>query len=130
MKSIKENMCVYSLGAVTYCMIEVLFRGFTHWTMGIAGGLALLGIYKGEGKLKKKYNIVKRCVFGAFYITAIEFAIGIIVNKIFKMNVWDYSGRPMNVLGQICPVFSFFWFLLCFPACFICKGLRKAFKRR
>lgn len=126
MKHFRENLCVFSLGGAIYCIIEILFRGFTHWSMGIAGGLALLGIYKGNRKFKHM-NIFKKCFLGALYITGIEFVIGIIVNKIFKMNVWDYSAKPFNIMGQICPIFTLVWFFLCFPACFICKGLRKLF---
>lgn len=121
-------MFIYSLGAAVYCMIEILFRGFTHWSMGIAGGLALLGIYRGNEKLKKT-DIIRRCLYGAFYITGIEFFVGLLVNKVFKMGVWDYSSKPMNILGQICPLFTFCWFLLCFPAIFICDGLKKIFKK-
>ena len=52
MKRIQEIFCVYSFGAVVYCFIEVLFRGFTHWTMGLTGGAALVGIYRVNEKYK------------------------------------------------------------------------------
>ena len=39
MEKFKQNLIVYSIGAVGYGIIEVLFRGYTHWSMLIAGGL-------------------------------------------------------------------------------------------
>ena len=32
--------------------------------------------------------------------------------KKLGLDVWDYSGLPGNVLGQICPAFGLLWFLL------------------
>lgn len=129
MKKIRECFCVYSLGAIVYCLIEVLFRGFTHWTMGLTGGAALLGIY-GVNEKYKDVPLYKRCVMGCGIITFLELLVGLLVNKVFRLHVWDYSTRPLNLFGQICPLFSFFWFLLCFPACMLCKLLKKQFTSR
>lgn len=129
MKKIRECFCVYSLGAIVYCLIEVLFRGFTHWTMGLTGGAALLGIY-GVNEKYKDVPLYKRCFMGCGIITFLELLVGLLVNKVFRLHVWDYSARPLNLFGQICPLFSFFWFLLCFPACLLCKLLKKQFTSR
>lgn len=128
MKKFREYFCVYSFGALFYCLIEVLFRGFTHWTMGVTGGAALLGIYHINEKCNTR-PLWLRCSFGCLLITALELTVGLLVNRLFRWNVWDYSARRFNICGQICPLFSFFWFLLCFPACFVCKGLKKHFCR-
>ena len=50
---------------------------------------------------------------GAFIFTVVEFFVGILVNLIYKWDVWDYSHKPFNILGQVCPEYSFKWFLLC-----------------
>lgn len=126
MKKLQEYVCIYSFGAIVYCLIEVLFRGFTHWTMGLTGGAAFLGIYHINDK-RKDEPLVRRCVYGCLLITVLELAVGLLVNRVFHWNVWDYSTKRFNLFGQICPLFSFFWFLLCFPACFLCKGLKKHF---
>lgn len=126
MKRIREFFCVYSFGAVVYCLIEVLFRGFTHWSMGLTGGAALLGIYCVNEKYKHA-SIFKRCLMGCGIITVLELLVGLLVNKLFHWHVWDYSARPLNLFGQICPLFSLCWFLLSFPACMLCKLLKKQF---
>lgn len=97
--------------------------------MGLTGGAALLGIY-GVNEKYKDVPLYKRCVMGCGFITFLELFVGLLVNKVFRLHVWDYSARPLNLFGQICPLFSFFWFLLCFPACLLCKLLKKQFANR
>ena len=115
MEKLKEYTFVYLLGAVMYGLIEVAFRGFTHWTMALTGGLAFLLIYIINIKSKTR-SLLMRCLAGCVIITTLEFIVGCIVNKKFGMNVWDYSNQPGNLLGQICPLFSAIWFLISFPA--------------
>lgn len=41
--------------------------------------------------------------------TILELVAGFLINKIFKMRFWDYSNRPFNLGGYICPKFSLTW---------------------
>lgn len=112
---------VFLLGGLAYGTIEVIFRGFTHWSMLITGGICLCGIYLIETRLYLPLWV--KAGLGCILITSAEFAVGILVNRILHWNVWDYSGMRLNVLGQICPLFSFFWYLLSFPALYLCRWL-------
>jgi len=109
-------------GAVIYTMLEILWRGHTHWTMALTGGLCLLLIRLMDGKLGRMPFLL-RCVTGAIVITLIEFAVGIVVNRILGLEVWDYSDRWGNILGQICPAFTVLWFILCIPALFLTRKI-------
>lgn len=62
----------------------------------------------------KKTPLLKKCLFGAAVITAVEFIFGIIFNMVLNMNVWNYENVPLNLLGQICLPYSVLWFGLCF----------------
>ena len=42
----------------------------------------------------------------------LEFIAGIIFIKGFKVKLWDYSNMRGNILGILCPVFSFFWLVI------------------
>lgn len=42
----------------------------------------------------------------------LEFLAGIIFVKGFKVRLWDYSNMRGNIMGIICPLFSFFWFVV------------------
>jgi len=120
----KENSFVYGVGAVGYALLELLWRGYTHWTMALTGGLCFFLIYKVNSKLIKQHIIFK-CAIGAFVITIIELAVGTVINLKFQWNIWNYSNIPYNFLGQICLFYSLLWFALCFPVFKLCVYLRK-----
>lgn len=126
MDKIKEYIVVFASGGIIYSLIEVIFRGFTHWTMTLTGGAALLIIYIMNIKIKAR-SLILRCFAGCAIITALEFAVGCIVNRGLNMQVWDYSDEKYNVLGQICPLFSIMWFLLCVPATLLSFFFRRRF---
>lgn len=115
-------MC-FSLGAVLYGLIELVARGRTHWTMALAGGtiMVLLYVVNRSGNLSP----VVRCLLGTLMITCVEFAVGMIVNVRLGWEVWDYSSRPFNLYGQICPRYTAYWFLLCVPAYALCDFIKK-----
>ena len=56
--------------------------------------------------------IWQQCIIGALIITAVEFVAGCIINIWLGWQVWDYSGLPFNILGQICLPFTVLWSLL------------------
>lgn len=122
--SIKWDMVVFLIGGVTYAMIEIMWRGNTHWTMVLLGGLCFLTLYKLFGYMSN-YSLLEKCVVGAIVITTLEFVVGCIVNLVFHMNVWNYSRMPLNLSGQICILYSTLWGFLCIPINFIADKIRK-----
>ena len=96
--------------------------GHTHWSMGVTGGLVLLTVYTAERRTRSP--LWRRCLHAAGIITAYEFAVGCVVNLRLGWQVWDYSGQPGNLLGQVCPLFCFLWFLLSLPVLLLCGWLR------
>ncbi len=124
----KEYGLISVIGGILYCMLEVLWRGYTHPSMAVAGGLSLACIYKENVRHPKRKPIAK-CAVSAMIITCIEFSTGCIVNRLLHMNVWDYSDQKLNLMGQICPLFSAIWFVLSIPALLICSGVRRKFHK-
>lgn len=122
--SIKWDMVVFLIGGVTYAMMEIMWRGNTHWTMVLLGGLCFLTLYKLFGYMSN-YSLLEKCVIGAIVITTLEFVVGCIVNLVFHMNVWNYSRMPLNLSGQICILYSTLWGFLCIPINFIADKIRK-----
>ncbi|MBQ8922794.1 MAG: hypothetical protein IJ060_11675 [Oscillospiraceae bacterium] len=117
-QSAGEYMSVFLFGFFFYALLEIAGRGYTHWTMGLLGGVSLMLLYSMERHLPAPRRV--RALYGALFITASEFTVGVIDNLIMGWHVWDYSDRAGNLLGQVCPLFSVLWFLLCFPAQRIC----------
>ena len=106
---------VFLLGAVIYNLVEVIFRGYTHWSMSVAGGSVLLIFYLLSDWLAALHPVIGGMI-GALVITCIELIAGVIFNILLRQDVWDYSNMPLNFLGQICLPFSAVWFILYFPA--------------
>ncbi|MGI6734003.1 MAG: putative ABC transporter permease [Anaerovoracaceae bacterium] len=129
MRRIFEYTIVFLLGATAYSMLEILFRGFTHWTMFIAGGLCFSVLYHVFNK-NRSLSLLKCCLIGAAVITGIEFLFGLIFNLVLGWNVWDYSHYPLHFMGQICLAYTLLWFLLSAPIYWITKRLKKRMTRR
>lgn len=120
-----EYLTVYAVGALGYGLMELAYRGFTHWTMLLAGGfcLTILHLIVTSGK----FPLWAQCALGASAITAVELLVGLLVNVVLKWNVWDYSGAPLQLLGQICLPFSLLWLLICLPCTCLCRGIHRLF---
>lgn len=117
----KKNALIFSIGSILYPVLEILWRGRSHYSMAIAGGLSLMFIDIICLRKLSKIPLWTKAVLSSGIITSIEFFTGVIVNLGLKMNVWDYSGQPFNILGQICLPFSVIWILISLPAMYICK---------
>ena len=92
------------LGFFGYPCMELLWRGRTHPSMALAGGLCCrkMGrIARGKGGLAGK------ALHSALYITAVEYALGITLNR--RHRIWDYRGMKGNIAGQICPRYALLW---------------------
>ena len=120
MSRIVTDTFVFSFGYAAYSLIELAYRKYTHYTMGIAGGFCLLILYR-LYKYFPRLSTLKKCVLGSLVITMAELIFGILLNICLNLKIWDYSAMPFNLLGQICPLFSFFWLLLCIPVCHLTK---------
>lgn len=124
MKRFLEFATVFWIGGVLYSIMEILWRGYTHWTMTLTGGVCFAVLYFLHVYALRVPFFV-RCLVGAFTITAAEFLTGCIVNLWLGWEVWDYTDVPYNILGQVCPLFSFLWLLLGAVAAPICRGIAK-----
>ncbi len=122
---LQSHLFLFILGALGYGGIEILVRGYTHWTMLVAGGLVLLGLQTLDNRLAR-LPFLMRCAAGALFITAVELCFGLVCNRLLHWRVWDYSAYWGNLWGQICPLFTFFWFLLCIPVFWALGQSRRA----
>lgn len=103
---------LFAIGGFIYMLIELIWRGYTHWTMGITGGICFVLIGFINEFYTYKMSLVNQMFISSIIITIIEFFVGCIVNLGLGWNVWDYSSLPFNILGQICIPYMFLWFLL------------------
>lgn len=115
---------MFAIGAGLYGLIEILWRSRTHWTMLLCGGVCFTFMYFLSAA---QLPFWAKCLISAAAISLLELAVGYLVNIILGWAVWDYSDRPLNILGQICPLYSFFWLLLSAPALALCGLIKSRF---
>jgi len=113
MKKLSEYLFLLVTGGCIYYCFELIFRGFSHWSMFVLGGVCFLFFYL-HGSLVKwedpMWRQILRCIL---FVTAMEFTTGIIVNKWLELGVWDYSRLPFQLFGQICLQFTVIFSGLC-----------------
>lgn len=97
------------IGGAIYVGIEMLWRGHSHPSMFILGGLCFVSIGLINELFPWELGIVWQALIGGTMVTCLEFITGVIVNIWLKLGVWDYSGLPLNILGQVRLPFYFAW---------------------
>ena len=104
------EVILFLIGGGIYYLLEVLWRGYSHWTMFILGGLCfvIMGLLN-EYKFSWNDSLIKQSIISACIITVFEFFTGCIVNLWLGWEVWDYSELPCNLFGQICLYYFMLW---------------------
>lgn len=97
-------MKCFLIGAVGYPLLELAWRGRTHPSMAMAGGLSTLLMHRvGKAPL----SLPTKALLCAAGITGIEAGCGVIWNR--RHQVWDYRRVPLNWRGQVCLPYSLIW---------------------
>ena len=90
MKRLSEYLFFWTLGGTLYYSFEMIFRGFSHWSMFMLGGFCLVfciqqGIWTGWDS-----PLWLQVLWCSVFVTTGEFITGILVNKVMHWHVWDY----------------------------------------
>ncbi len=112
-------------GGLAYNLVEICWRGRTHWTMTLVGGLCfhLIGRIFADRASKGTFLC---CLQSAAAVTAVELLGGCVINLWWRMQVWDYSRQWGNLAGQICLLYAVLWMGLSLPAAYLYRRLGKA----
>lgn len=82
-------------------------RGFMHGPMlPIYGSGAIVVLFLA---LPVRNNLALVFVFGMIGATILEYVTGIVMERLFHVRYWDYTGKPFNVNGYICLFCSIGW---------------------
>lgn len=110
LKVISKYLFLFFVGGLAYVGIEYLWRGYSHWTMFVLGGICFICCGLLNEIIPWDMVLSKQMFIGAIIITTLEFITGYIVNIKLGWNVWNYSKLPFNICGQICPIFFIAWY--------------------
>ena len=112
------------IGGTTYYMIEIMYRGYSHWTMGLLGAFCFIFIGLINEYLSWDTPLWLQGLIGSGIVTTLEFIFGCVLNLWLGLGIWNYSLLPINILGQICLPFSLIWVVLSIIAIILDDWLR------
>ena len=119
-----KALALMGIGGAIYAVIELIWRGHTHWTMALLGGLLFVLIGAINESIPWRIPLWRQGVIGALIVTWAELVAGLVLNVWLRLGIWDYSYLPGNFMGQICPQFTAVWVLLSIAAVVLDDWLR------
>lgn len=111
-KNIFKYLVLGNIGGIVYILIELLYRGYSHWTMFLVSSISFILIGLINEFISWDMKLWKQMLIGASIVTIMEFISGCIINIGLGWHVWDYSNLQLNIMGQICLTFSIIWFFI------------------
>ena len=124
LKAILKHAVLALCGGCVYFLIEMAWRGHSHWTMAVLGGVCFVLIGDINEFIPWNMPLVLQGAIGSGIVTLLELVSGIILNLWLGLGIWDYSNMPFNFLGQICLPFSLLWVALSVVAVMLDDWLR------
>lgn len=121
-----KKCVLFYLGGCAYVGLELLWRGWSHGSMFVAGGICFLLIGH-LGEVEPRLPLPLRAVAGGLIITMVELGAGLAVNRQYQ--VWDYRSQPGNLWGQICPMFTLLWIPVALAAILLYDRLEMKMKK-
>ena len=112
MNKLLKYFTLGTLGGVIYVLIELMWRGYSHWSMFLLGGICFIALGLINEVIPWEMPLTAQMFIGCTIITMLEFITGCIVNLWLGWDVWDYSELPCNLLGQISLKSSVGWYFL------------------
>ena len=113
------SMLLWFWGGAVYFLLEVAYKTATgkpemiSWTMLVLAVLLTIPVERCGEQLPWDVPLWLQALACAVLVTAVELAVGLILNVLLGLGVWDYSDLPGNFMGQICPQFFAVWFVMC-----------------
>lgn len=124
LNTILKYLVLFLIGGITYYFIEIAYRGYSHFSMIIVGGLCFILIGSINEFSNKEIPLLLQMFISVILINIVELISGIIINRILLLDVWDYSQLRFNFLGQISLNSSIAWFFLSLIAIYVDDLLR------
>ena len=116
-----ERASLFLLGGGAYAALELAWRGTTHWTMFLTGGVCLCLL---QALADRPLPLGPAAAVGAAGVSGLELAVGAVCRRVLHTAVWDYADEWGNLAGLVCPKYTFYWFC-CAGGSFLCCAVLK-----
>lgn len=120
-----EDGLLMGIGGTGYVVLECLWRGFSHPSMFVVGGLCFWLL----SYVPEQWHWGMQMGASGLVIITMEFFSGCILNLWLGWNVWDYGVLWGNLWGQICVLYSMLWVGLSWPALWLNRQVRHGLKK-
>ena len=94
----------------TICEKKLVNSGFLYGPFCPIYGIGAVIIYLILDDYKD--NVLQVFILGIVVLSAWEYIVGFLLEKIFKTKYWDYSDKKFNLDGRICLLNSIYWGIL------------------
>ena len=98
-KSVLEHLLFAVIGGWLYMAIEVMWRGYTHWSMGILGGVCFVAVGL-LNEIQQRPPIILQMAQGAVICTVLELLTGLVLNVWLGLDVWTTLACPVTSWGR------------------------------
>ena len=112
MRRLLNHVLRWAAGGLLYGLLEIIHHGYTHWPMILLAAILCVPLDLANNHIPWEMPLVLQALLGGLTITAAELLAGLMLNIWLGLGIWDYSGLPGNLWGQICPQFGALWCLL------------------
>ena len=105
---------IFALSGTIYVCMEMLFRGYSHWSMWVLAGICgvIIALVNNGIFLSSKTPFELQVAFCSACCVAGEYIAGLIVNQDFQ--VWDYREMIGTFAGgQLNVFFIMAWIIIC-----------------
>jgi len=103
---------LFLVGGIVYMAMEMIFRGRTHWTMALVGGICFIYCGLVNEIMNWSTPLPLQMLYCSLIITSIELVAGLILNSWLGLAIWNYDRMPLNLCGQICLPYSILWYFV------------------
>lgn len=110
---------LWFFGGTLYFLLEVAYKTAVghpehiSWTMLVLAIVLTIPVERCGDGLPWECPLWLQALACAGLVTGVELVAGLVLNIWMGLDIWDYSGMPGNLMGQICPQFAAVWWGLC-----------------
>ena len=98
-RTILKHAVLALIGGCVYFLIELFWRGHSHWTMAVMGGVCFILIGDINEFIPWNMPLILQGGIGSVVITAMELFCGVVLNLWLKLDIWDYSTIAVQFSG-------------------------------
>ena len=104
-KKLLVSIFTFVVFGLMYYGVEILYRGYSHWTMAVLAGIIAILIGSLNDTFSYEMPFDLQILVGTCFATVFEGIAGIILNVFLGLGIWDYSNLWGTFFFEQCNIF-------------------------